>query len=232
MFKLRIFFILIGCFLMFPLVFNFNQASSIFPQTITQPKNEFEWKQKVTSLWEQISSYRANQEVSPKNSHQRKQPDNLGNIKNHQMLLDQLDQLATEGAKHNFSIRLAESNPLKKVDFPGLSPKEIIYGGPDQNGQQETQKKLQTGVITRGNPVISIDPAYSGAAAVSNLQGDVEVVFTVSKTGKVVNASCTAGHPLFHQAALSAISQYRFQPTLLNNEPINFVAKITFRFQR
>jgi len=39
-----------------------------------------------------------------------------------------------------------------------------------------------------------------------------------------------SGHPLLVQAALDAVKQWRYQPTLLNNEPVEVDTTITVTF--
>jgi protein TonB len=39
-----------------------------------------------------------------------------------------------------------------------------------------------------------------------------------------------SGHPLLIQAALDAVRQWRYQPTLLNNEPVEVDTTITVTF--
>ena len=39
-----------------------------------------------------------------------------------------------------------------------------------------------------------------------------------------------SGHPLLQQAALQAVSQWRYRPTLLNGEPVEVVTTIDVVF--
>jgi protein TonB len=38
------------------------------------------------------------------------------------------------------------------------------------------------------------------------------------------------GHPLLARAALDAVQSWRYQPTLLNGEPVEVLTEITVRF--
>ena len=42
----------------------------------------------------------------------------------------------------------------------------------------------------------------------------------IAKDGTIQNLEVIAGHPLLVQAALDAVRQWRYQPTLLNGEPV------------
>jgi protein TonB len=39
-----------------------------------------------------------------------------------------------------------------------------------------------------------------------------------------------SGHPLLNQAAVDAVKQWRYQPTLLNGQPVEIVSTITVNF--
>jgi len=42
----------------------------------------------------------------------------------------------------------------------------------------------------------------------------------ISKDGTIKELEVVSGHPLLQQAALDAVRQWRYQPTLLNGEPV------------
>jgi protein TonB len=60
--------------------------------------------------------------------------------------------------------------------------------------------------------LLAVDPQYPSAAAVSGIEGFVEVSFTVTALGFVENALVTSAEPhgVFEQAALAAISRWRY----------------------
>lgn len=60
--------------------------------------------------------------------------------------------------------------------------------------------------------LLSVDPQYPSAAVASGLEGFVEVRYTVTALGRVEQATVTAAEPpgVFEQAALSAISRWRY----------------------
>jgi protein TonB len=54
---------------------------------------------------------------------------------------------------------------------------------------------------------------------------------TVGEDGSVVSASAVSGHPLLQQAAVAAVSQWRFSPTLLSGQPVKVVGTVTINFK-
>ena len=52
----------------------------------------------------------------------------------------------------------------------------------------------------------------------------------ISKEGTIDNLKVITGHPLLIQAAIDAVKQWRYKPTMLNNEPVPVVTTITVNF--
>jgi protein TonB len=48
----------------------------------------------------------------------------------------------------------------------------------------------------------------------------VRLHIIVAKDGTIEQIEVISGHPLLLQAALDAVRQWRYQPTLLNGEPV------------
>ncbi len=53
---------------------------------------------------------------------------------------------------------------------------------------------------------------------------------TISKDGSVESLRIVSGHPLLSQAALDAVRQWRYRPTMLNGEPVEVITTITVTF--
>ena len=75
-------------------------------------------------------------------------------------------------------------------------------------------------------------PAYPKRMVEAGLEGKVWVEAVVGIDGRVVRARATTGqvHPDFAQAAVDAVRQWRFEPTLLNGAPIEVVMTVTVDF--
>jgi periplasmic protein TonB len=52
----------------------------------------------------------------------------------------------------------------------------------------------------------------------------------INKQGSVENLRVINGHPLLIQAALDAVKQWKYKPTLLNGEPVEVVTQVTVNF--
>jgi TonB family protein len=52
----------------------------------------------------------------------------------------------------------------------------------------------------------------------------------VDTRGYVKQVTVKQGHPLFDEAAIAAVKQWRYQPLLLNGEPTAFILTVTLQF--
>jgi TonB family protein len=84
----------------------------------------------------------------------------------------------------------------------------------------------KTGPVTLGKLVNRVQPVYPPLARQTRIQGTVAVNAIVRKDGTVEVQNVGAGHPLLAQAAVDAVKQWRYEPTTVNDEPVNIETKI------
>lgn len=73
-------------------------------------------------------------------------------------------------------------------------------------------------------------PVYPPLAKSARISGVVHLVGIISKDGTIRNLQVISGHPLLTKAALDAVSQWVYKPTLLNNEAVEVIAPIDVNF--
>jgi protein TonB len=73
-------------------------------------------------------------------------------------------------------------------------------------------------------------PVYPQIAQTAKVQGIVIIEATIGKDGSVKDAKVLRSVPLLDQAALDAVRQWKFTPTLLNNVPVEVVMTVTVNF--
>lgn len=76
-----------------------------------------------------------------------------------------------------------------------------------------------------------VDPVYPPLAAMSRVQAMVILEAQVDTRGGVTNVTVLRGSPLFDEAAIAAVRQWRYQPLLLNGEPTEFILTVTLMFR-
>jgi TonB family protein len=75
-----------------------------------------------------------------------------------------------------------------------------------------------------------VAPVYPAIARSARVQGDVVIEATIDEEGNVADARVVKSVPLLDQAALDAIRQWHYQPTLLNGVPTAVVTTVTVKF--
>jgi protein TonB len=76
------------------------------------------------------------------------------------------------------------------------------------------------GNVQAARIVNRVQPIYPPLARQTRISGTVRLHAIISKDGTIQQLEVISGHPLLQQAALDAVRQWRYQPTLLNGEPV------------
>ena len=103
--------------------------------------------------------------------------------------------------------------PVKK-EGPPPPPKRITIGGNVQQAKLVRQPK----------------PVYPPLAKQARISGIVHLAAVISANGTIQDLKVISGHPLLIPAALEAVKQWVYQPTLLNGEPVEVQTQIDVNF--
>jgi protein TonB len=95
-----------------------------------------------------------------------------------------------------------------------VTPKRISVGGNVQSARLIAQPK----------------PVYPPLAKQARISGTVRFTAIIGRDGTIQNLTLLGGHPLLVQSATEAVKQWRYQPTLLNGEPVEVVTQIDVNF--
>ena len=76
------------------------------------------------------------------------------------------------------------------------------------------------GNVTAARLQNKVSPVYPALARQTRISGTVRLHAIIAKDGTVQQLEVLSGHPLLVQSALDAVRQWRYQPTLLNGEPV------------
>ena len=107
-----------------------------------------------------------------------------------------------------------------RVPAPPL-PKPAAHKGPYRvGGKVQAPKLLQ-----------EVQPTYPPLAKQARIQGDVVIESVISTQGQVTQMKVVSGSPLLVGAAEQALEQWRYQPTLLNGQPVAVDMLVTLHFQ-
>jgi protein TonB len=73
-------------------------------------------------------------------------------------------------------------------------------------------------------------PVYPEIAKRSRVSGRVRLMSVIAADGTIQKLQVTEGHPLLVAAALEAVRQWVYKPTLLNGQPVEVQAPIEVIF--
>lgn len=73
-------------------------------------------------------------------------------------------------------------------------------------------------------------PVYPPEAKKARIQGVVKLSVTIDKEGRVTELSVISGDPALIPAAVEAVKQWIYQPTMLNGEPVEVRTQIDINF--
>ena len=85
--------------------------------------------------------------------------------------------------------------------------------------------------VSRGLLVKKVQPVYPKNALFMKVEGAVELVATVSKTGDITHVKVVSGDSQLTKAALDAVKQWKYKPYLLNGEPVEIQTQVTINFR-
>ena len=84
--------------------------------------------------------------------------------------------------------------------------------------------------ILEGQLISRVEPQYPVIAVQTKTEGEVRLHAIISRDGRITALEVVSGSPLLVRAALEAVRQWRYRPTLLNGEPVEVDTSITVIF--
>lgn len=88
------------------------------------------------------------------------------------------------------------------------------------------------GNIHQPQKIKDVKPVYPAIAQSARVEGVVTIEATIGEDGKVTDAKVLRSIPLLDQAALDAVRQWEYTPTLLNGVPVPVLITVTVKFTR
>jgi periplasmic protein TonB len=113
------------------------------------------------------------------------------------------------------------AGPPPRVDPPQIDRRTT----PEKQIVKVSEGVEQAQLVTR------IEPQYPVLAKETRTQGTVFLRAIISREGRITSLEVSSGHPLLVRAALEAVRQWRYRPTLLNGEPVEVETSITVIFR-
>ena len=112
---------------------------------------------------------------------------------------------------------------------PGGVVGGVVGGLPD--APAPVQAVRVGGQIKEPKKLKNVPPTYPDIAKQARVQGVVILECTISPQGKVTDVKVLRGIPLLDQAAIDAVKQWVYTPTLLNGVPVPVIMTVTVNFK-
>jgi TonB family protein len=117
---------------------------------------------------------------------------------------------------------IKDSEAEIKKEHPELDadkPTELTPNAETQ-ANHPVQRIRKGGDVAMASVIHSVQPVYPELARRRGIQGTVLVHTIIDKDGSVIEAKYISGPPELTKAAIDAVSQWRFRPTLLEGIPV------------
>lgn len=103
-------------------------------------------------------------------------------------------------------------------------------GGPPPPPKAALQRIRVGGSVEQANLIHQVMPQYPQIAKTAHISGTVILHAIIGQDGTVQNLTYESGPPLLMRAAMDAVRQWRYKPTLLNGEPVQVDTTISVVF--
>jgi TonB family protein len=155
---------------------------------------------------------------------------------------DQLKEAPEVRAEPHASPLQSIGNQAKTTEVQGIPPaaqQPISHGSvtvsfstyPSLRIPRELRSQAARAKLRIGQVVSRIDPIYPEDAERQRIEGTVKLHAIIGTDGSVKGLEGMSGPPLLVPAAVSAVRQWRYQPTLLSYQPIETAQDITIVFR-
>jgi protein TonB len=113
----------------------------------------------------------------------------------------------------------ASSGPLPNLGGPTDAPKPIL------------QRLSISQGVSHGLLIKKVDPIYPSVAVRLHIEGVVQLMATISKSGDITQVQVLSGDRRLSGAAVEAVKRWKYKPYLLNGEPVEIQTQVTIKFQ-
>lgn len=109
---------------------------------------------------------------------------------------------------------------------------DIVVGAPSGPPVQDKGPMRVGGEVEAPQKIKDVNPQYPDLARRARLEGVVILEATIDTEGNVVDLSVLRGLGLgLDQAAIDAVSQWKYRPTYYNGRPVPVLMTVTVQFQ-
>ncbi len=137
------------------------------------------------------------------------------------------------------AIRRPSAGRQTQAPLPQVQPPTVVVGTgsnplalPIKPAQPSLvgPQRVSRGAVP-GKVIHRVEPQYPASARAVKLTGTVVLAATIDRQGRPTSVRVVSGPPLLADAALQAYRQWRYEPAMLNNEPVESQTQVSFNFK-
>jgi protein TonB len=113
----------------------------------------------------------------------------------------------------------------------GAVPPPDLVGGEGNAPQPVLQTVNVSQGVSQGLLLKKVAPTYPRNALFMHVEGAVELVATISKSGDISHVAVVSGDPQLIRAAADAVKQWKYKPYMLNGQPVEIQTQVTINFK-
>jgi TonB family protein len=117
------------------------------------------------------------------------------------------------------------------VEVPFVLPPGDTPSSAQQGKQAAPQRIKVGGTVQAANLIRKTDPIYPSQAIAERIEGPVTLQITIDESGQVERTEAIEGNPILAGAAMEAVRQWVYRPTLLNGHPVTVITTVTVPFR-
>ncbi|MGC1453058.1 MAG: TonB family protein [Candidatus Sulfotelmatobacter sp.] len=111
------------------------------------------------------------------------------------------------------------------------APPPNLVGGEGSAPRPVLQSLNISQGVSQGLLLKKVQPVYPRSALNLKIEGTVELMATIAKTGGISQVKTLSGDSQLARAASDAVKQWKYRPYLLNGEPVEIQTQVTINFK-
>jgi protein TonB len=127
------------------------------------------------------------------------------------------------------SARIANGPVGLSTNDPVPPPRPVVRRPPVVTPPAATVR-IKVSQMEPAKLLVKVVPVYPAMARTTRTQGTVYLLGVIATDGTIQSLHVISGHPLLVNAALDAVRQWRYKPTILNGRAVEVEAPISVTF--
>jgi TonB family protein len=130
----------------------------------------------------------------------------------------------------SFAFRLKPDTSNSTTSTPTRGSRPTAVGAPTPGPPAPRVPVRVGGDVKAPHATVKVDPIYPDEAQAAHVAGVVLLEITIATDGSVSNARVLRSIPMLDQAAVDAVKQWKYEPTVLNGVPVEVEMNVFINF--